>query len=218
MSKKIDMTGQRFGKLLVSAPAPSNAAGQARWVCQCDCGQTITTLGHSLRGGHCQSCGCTRNEKITNLRKTHGESNTRLFSIWMCMRQRCSDKNNTDYASYGGRGISVIDEWEHDFTTFRDWAMENGYDDSLTLDRIDVNGNYEPSNCRWADAYTQAANKRNAHLVEYHGEVGALDPMCRKLNINSKTVRLRMRKSGLSFEDAVDGYEYRPPYKEYWKK
>lgn len=217
MSKKIDMMGKRFGKLLVVEQAESSSSGQARWVCKCDCGNTTITLGHSLRSGRTLSCGCTRNEKIANLRKTHGESNTRLFKIWMCIKHRCNRKTASDYNLYGGRGISICDEWLNDYAAFRDWSIANGYSDNLSLDRIDPNGNYEPSNCRWADAYTQAENRRNAHIVEYHGETGALDPMCRKLNINSKTVRTRMSHFGISFQEAVDGFSYRPPFKEYWK-
>ena len=217
MSKKIDMIGKRFGKLLVIDTAESNSSGQARWVCKCDCGNTITTTGYSLRGGHTSSCGCTRNEKIANLRKTHGESNTRLFKIWMGIKHRCTRESASDYSLYGGRGISICEEWLNNYEVFRDWAIANGYSENLSLDRIDPNGNYEPSNCRWANVYTQAENRRNAHIVEYHGDTGALDPMCRKLNINSKTVRTRMSHFNISFTEAVDNFEYRPPYKEYWK-
>lgn len=216
--KKIDLMGQRFGKLVVIGEAPNTKYGQARWLCQCDCGGTTISTGNDLRNGHTTSCGCTRNEKIKNLNLRHGESNTRLYREWMDIRDRCSRPSDPDYDIYGGRGIKVCDEWDKSYEAFRDWARANGYNDSLTIDRIDPNGDYEPSNCRWADEYVQAQNRRNAHLVEYHGETGCLDAMCRKLNVNSKTIRARMSNLGYTFEEAVDLFPHTSEFREYWKK
>ena len=103
--------------------------------------------------------------------KTHGMTKTRLFNIWMSMKQRCYNANKQHYDCYGGRGITVCDEWKHDFQAFHDWAMKNGYSDDLTIDRINHDGNYEPSNCRWSSLKKQANNKRNNCLVEYKGQV-----------------------------------------------
>lgn len=143
---------------------------------------------------------------------------TRLYHEWMDIRDRCKRPSDRDYNIYGGRGIKVCDEWEHSYEKFRDWSRANGYSDSLTIDRIDPNGDYEPSNCRWTDAYTQAQNRRNAHVVEYHGKTGCLDAMCRELNVNSKTVRARMNRLGYTFEEAIDLFPHTSEFREYWKE
>ena len=154
----IDLSGQKFGKLTVLERANPNQKGGARWLCQCECGQTTTVDSYSLRSGHTKSCGCIHGE-------FHGSSYSRLYGVWNNMRNRCYNPNKESYKHYGGRGIRVCDEWLHSFAAFKEWAMSTGYDPSApygqcTLDRIDVNGNYEPSNCRWVDFKTQANNTR----------------------------------------------------------
>lgn len=216
--KKINLINQKFGKLTVISSAPSNKRGQAMWVCQCECGNKIIALGNSLRNGHSKSCGCTRNEKIRKLNLSHNMSNTRIYKIWQDLKARCYNPNNKEYKNYGARGITVCSLWKDSFENFYNWAMANGYNESLTIDRINVNGNYEPSNCRWADSYLQANNRRNTHYVSYNGEVDSLENMCRKLNVNSKIIRYRMNYKKISFQQAVDNFSNTSPYKEYWKK
>ena len=128
------------------------------------------------------------------------------------MKKRCYWKNYNAYNLYGGRGISVCEEWKESFEAFEKWALNNGYSDDLTLDRIDIDKNYEPCNCRWATKYIQSNNRSINRIVEYHGEQGVYEGMCRKLNVNQSTVRSRMKK-GYSFEDAVDKFEKTAPYK-----
>jgi len=158
-----DLTGQRFGRLTVIKRYTPKGQ-KVRWLCKCDCGNEKDIAAYELTSGNTKSCGCLQAEARHRRRNPEGRG-TRLYGVWKAMKQRCRDKNHKGYRLYGARGINVCDEWANDYMAFHDWAFANGYDPDApkgkcTLDRINPNGNYEPSNCRWVDMKTQNANRR----------------------------------------------------------
>lgn len=157
--RKLNLTGQRFGRLVVIKEAGRSSDGRVRWLCKCDCGNyTSTPSTKTLRNGTCRSCGCIEKEKPN--KQTHGMSKTKLFNVWRGMKQRCEYPKHRSYSDYGGRGIKVCDEWYHDFQAFHDWAMVAGYQEGLTIDRIDNDGDYEPNNCQWITLQENVSKRR----------------------------------------------------------
>lgn len=201
MSKVIDITGQRFGRLTVIGFDKQDEFRQYMWLCKCDCGNVVSIRGYSLRSGNTQSCGCIQKETNLKLRQTHGMTKTRIYNIWQSMKQRCSTPSVSCYKYYGGRGISVCDEWQS-FEPFYQWAISNGYADNLTIDRIDVNGNYEPINCRWITIQEQQRNKRGNHHITFNGETKTLQEWADGLGIHHVTLLERLNRWG-SVEEAL---------------
>lgn len=153
------MIGSVFGRLTVVAQAGRDKKRQILWVCVCACGAQKTLQGTRLRSGKLLSCGCLQREVTANRNRSHGLAGTRLYSIWSNMRARCENPQNAQYADYGGRGISICEEWQR-FDVFAQWALQNGYDDHLSIDRIDNDAGYSAVNCRWSTAFEQSRNKR----------------------------------------------------------
>lgn len=165
-----DLTGQRFSRLVVIAREGTNKFRASTWLCQCDCGNRTVVARSALQSGGTKSCGCWHRDYVANQMTTHGKKKHRLWSVWSSMRQRCSLPSHKDYRRYGGRGITVCDEWMHDFQSFYDWAMANGYDENApygqcTIDRIDNDKGYSPDNCRWVDMKVQSNNRAMKGLI-----------------------------------------------------
>lgn len=209
MSKPIDLTGERYGRLTVTKCIGKDKYGRLMWRCQCDCGKESVVQSGNLRSGHTKSCGCLEDEnrkimgKIS--RKTHGETHTRLFNIWQSMLERCYT-NGIGLKNYGERGIFVCDEWR-EFQRFRDWAKETGYSETAirgecTLERKNVNGPYSPENCRWATNKEQQNNRRNNFFITFRGKTQTLKQWTEELDLPYGTIRSRIKYLGWSIEDA----------------
>ena len=203
-----NLVGMKFGRLTVmDRESPKSKKAKGLWVCKCECGNVIKVNTSDLKSGNTTSCGCKRKETLRQLRTKHGESNTRLYNVWSDMKKRCYNTKNVDYKNYGGRGITVCDEWM-DFQNFYEWAIANGYDETAprgqcTIDRIDVDGCYEPENCRWVDRYIQMNNKRNNRILTYNGESHTLAEWCEIVNIPYNCLKSRLNKLHWSVEKTL---------------
>lgn len=182
------LTGQRFGKLTVIKRAEQNSkSGNAMWVCKCDCTNDVTVIGSHLRSGHTTSCGCNRISE-----RSMGHSKDRLYRTWMGMHNRCYNHNHDRFKWYGGKGISICDEW-HEFISFRAWALSNGYTDELTIDRIDADRNYCPDNCKWVDMKVQANNRSNNRILQYRDKQYTATQLAEAHGLSPHTVFNRLK-------------------------
>lgn len=193
-------SGDRFGRLtVISRTAERNKHGSIMYLCQCDCGNRKIVASSLLKNGQVQSCGCLRKDKPN--RFIHGMSNTREFRIWADMIKRCSCKSYKDFFYYGGRGIKVCERWKE----FKNFFADMGKcPPNFSLDRINVNGNYEPSNCRWASRTTQARNRRGNHMITYNGVTLCLAEWAEKVGITRGCLKMRL-KNGWTLDKALKG-------------
>lgn len=196
MAKAINIAGQRFGRLTVIERVASTKA-QAQWRCVCDCGKETVVCSQDLRNGHTKSCGCYGLEvsvSHTPSFSTHKESRSRLYRVWIGMKGRCNNCKNKAYSYYGGRGIKVCQDWNESYALFRDWALANGYQENLTIDRIDVNGNYCPENCRWVSMKVQMNNTRANRRITLNGETKTMAEWSESTGLSYETIRNRTIK------------------------
>lgn len=193
----VDLVGQVFDYLTPIEKAHEN--NTYGFICECKCGNTLFVPTYELIKGIKKSCGCKHTDVLIERNYRHGMTNTRLYRVWANMIKRTENENEPSYKDYGARGIKVCEEW-HDFVVFMEWALEHGYTDELTIERIDVDGNYCPDNCRWATRKEQGYNKRNSVKLEYNGEVLTQSQLAERLGTDPKTIFGRIKR-GWSIEE-----------------
>lgn len=209
MNRAKDMTGEKEGRLKVLRRVENDKYGNARWLCLCDCGNQVTVNGQHLRSGKTKSCGCYHKDKVSKSGFKHGYSSTPLYKRWHAMKSRCTNTNSDSFKDYGGRGIRICDEWLKP-ANFIKWALENGYREELTIERIDVNGDYTPENCIWATRAEQNRNTRRNISQKVQGKEYTLAELASKLGVTRSTVYDWYHKEGLRGDELVERYEKVP--------
>lgn len=199
MMKTIDYSiiGKRFGRLTVKELDHIGKNRGTWWKCACDCGNETVVYRGSLTSGDIISCGCYRKEHIHEYGKTHGLTSSPLYSVWSGMIQRCANPNADNFERYGGRGITVCDDWRNHYESFHNWATESGYKKGLSLDRRDNEKGYFPENCQWADRYSQQNNTRRNHYVTWNGITHSIAEWSRILGVNHETLRYRINHGNM---------------------
>lgn len=203
MARLNDITGIKFGKLTVVKRAENDDYGRTRWQCECECGNKVIRMSSIImdayRKGKASHCGCSP------VLKTHGltKKNKRLYWVWAAIIQRCENKNSKDYKDYGGRGIRVCKEWREDFSSFHSWAMESGYKQGLSIDRINNNKGYYPGNCRWVGIKEQMNNQSKSLSITWKGETKSVLEWSEETGINYRTLKQRVFKLGWDIDKAM---------------
>ena len=192
-----DLTGQRFGRLVVVKKADwvKTKSTGANWLCRCDCGNEKIVTSSALLTGNTKSCGCYSFKWKKNIIRHNSKEHRDLYAIYRNIIRRCYNETHKQYKDYGGRGIKMCDEWKNDFEKFFSWAMANGYKKGLSIERIDNDGNYEPNNCKWATIEEQSNNKRSCIYVEYNNERHTIKEWSKIMNISYGTLSNRVKKN-----------------------
>lgn len=194
-----DLTCTKIGSLTILHKLHNYHKKGVHWLCVCECGNLTEVSSDNLLRGYTKSCSCLRLETV----KKHGKKGTKLYHCWQNMKDRCYNEHNKHYKDYGRRGIKVCNEWRNDFMNFYNWAVNNGYDDTLTIDRIDNNKGYSHDNCRWATLKQQARNQRSNKNITINGKTHCLSEWCEIYNINYRKVQSRL-KYGWTIEKALE--------------
>ena len=211
MGNIIDLTGNRYGRWTVIKIEGRTSSGGSAWLCECDCGTKRVVSGSSLKQGLSNSCGCLgkehREKAAADAARKHGGKNERLYNVWQGIKERCCNKRSKYYSHYGGRGITICEQWL-DYAVFREWANANGYDPTApkgacTIDRIDNDKGYYPDNCRWVPSVVQCNNRRNNHMISYNGKTQTISQWSREVGIRKDTLRRRIEIYGWSVERAL---------------
>lgn len=203
--KALDLIGQKFGRLTVIERQESRQ-GRSMWLCQCECGKQKIVSSSHLKSGAVKSCGCLNKEiaskrgelsKIGERTRKHGDFGTKLYGIWAGMKRRCNNPNTKYYADYGGRGIQVCEEWQN-YEPFRAWALSHGYCKGMSIERIDVDGDYCPENCKWIPLSEQNRNKRLTIYIEYQGKRYTVKEVAKITGLKERTIRARCKRGWTS--------------------
>lgn len=201
-----DLSGMRFGKLTAIECVGRTKNGNAKWLCRCDCGGEKVIASWNLVSGNTNSCGCIKKEQNKQMFVTHGDSGshkTRLYRIWAGIKTRCYNKKHSDsYRKYGAKGVFMCDEWKNSYESFRDWSIASGYQENLSIDRIDPKGPYSPENCRWATDKEQQNNRTNNHILTFNGVSKTLAQWVELTGFTKSTIEHRLER-GWSVADAL---------------
>ncbi|MEN6312759.1 MAG: hypothetical protein ABFD25_00770 [Clostridiaceae bacterium] len=205
---RIDLTGKKFNNLLViKLSSKTDNGGRSYWDCLCDCGRITTVEGYNLKSNSTKSCRECGTSRSALKQTTHGKTNTKLYYTWINMKTRCNNHNYEMYKNYGGKGIRVCEEWK-DYLTFEKWALLNGYQDGLSIDRKDNSMDYSPENCRWATMKTQQNNRTNNRLITFRRETLTLKQWAEKLHLVYGTLQRRCHL-GYPIEKVLSKTDYR---------
>lgn len=204
MPRALDLTGIRFARLVALRPSGSSRAGGVSWLCRCDCGAEITCSGKNLRSGNTKSCGCLNSQKVSERNQsktTHGMTNTATFTVWVNMKQRCTNPKHNSYHRYGGRGIKVCERWMHSFENFLADMGERPFPDA-EIDRKDNDGGYEPDNCRWVTSEQNKNNRAVSRKITFDGKTQTISQWAQEIGCSRQALRHRI-ENGWSAHDAL---------------
>lgn len=205
--RKLELKGKKYGRLTVIKECETKIRKKydknIYWICKCTCGKETIVPATKLVSGHTKSCGCYQREKAALCNSTHKETKTRLYIIWQGIKRRCTNLNSNNYKNYGLKGISICEEWKENYLAFKHWAKKNGYSDSLTIDRIDSKGNYEPRNCRWVSQKVQQNNRSNNRYIIYNGQCHTLSEWSDITGISKSVIDSRLNKLHWSEEKTL---------------
>lgn len=191
---KNDLSGQKINMLTVIKEVGKAKDRHIKWLCKCECGNYTTINSNLLKSKKIISCGCYKRKRTSEIFSIHNLAKTKLYFIWEGLKQRCLNPKNKAFRFYGARGITVCNEWQEDFCLFQKWALNNGYKEGLSIERINVNGNYEPENCKWIPTSEQYLNTRKIQFIEYNGEINTINYFSNKYNISHSTFRRHLKK------------------------